>query len=249
MSEILKTVQDRLRREEVARDLEAGNRYNEDFKYFDFHRDRLNYLFSLGEKYFFPGAKFLDIGSLFGYVGLGYKIIGYESCGLDLEKYVSQFTPRFQDWGIVNRACDLAQDPIPFAAAEFDLVLASEVLEHFRFHPARFFQEAARVTKPGGRLIITTPNLVRLNNVFKIILGKSLNWDIADSYWDGAHAREFTAAEIVTLAVQSGWDKEKVAYRNFSYPNLSWPIKVFNYLGGWFFPTRRGNLIIILKKT
>lgn len=245
---VLELVQEKLAAEEASRDLEAGNRYNEDFKYFDFHHDRLVYLFSLGEKYFFPGAQFLDIGSLFGYVCLGYQLIGYDSKGLDLKKYVDQFAWRFQDWKIDNRACDLEKEKIPFADNEFDLLLASEILEHFRFHPVRFFQEAARVTKPGGRLIITTPNLVRLNNVLKMIIGRSINWDINDNYWDGAHAREFTVAEIRELAEKNNWQVEKIEFRNFSYPNLSRTVKAINYLSGLIWPKRKGNLVVILKK-
>jgi SAM-dependent methyltransferase len=229
-------------------DIESGNPYNEDFNYLDFHRDRFTYIFDLGKKYFSPGAKFLDIGSLFGYVCLGYQQIGYQSYGLDLAKYVKQFASRFASWSIDNRSCDLTSENLPFADQEFDLILASEILEHFRFHPARFFAEVARVLKPGGRLIITTPNLIRLNNVIKLLLGRSINWDIADQYWDGTHAREFTAAEIAQLAKQTGLAVETVTYRNFSYPNLLPVVKIVNSLFGLLWPKRQGNLIVVLRK-
>lgn len=45
---------------------------------------------------------------------------------------------------------------LPFAAASFDSVLCNEVLEHVP-EPARLFAEAARVLKPGGTLVLTTP--------------------------------------------------------------------------------------------
>jgi len=248
MTDILTAIRALLAAQEGGQDLEAGNRYNEDFRYFDFHQDRLAYLFFLLRRYAHPGRKFLDIGSLFGYNCLGAKLIGYEASGLDLPKYVSTFAPRFQAQGIENRAADLKKEAIPWPDESFDVVLASEVLEHLSFHPARLFSEAARVLKLGGRLIVTTPNLIRLNNVAKMLLGRSINWDIRDNYWDGAHRREFTAAELRELVKGSGLTLESVEFKNFNYPNISWPVKLLNRAAGLIFPGRRGNLIVVAGK-
>jgi len=248
MSEILDKIRTTLAAEESGQELEAGNRYNEDFSYFSFHQDRLDYLFSLLQSYYKPGDRFLDIGSLFGYNCLGAQLIGYQACGTDLPKYVTAFAPRFQRHNIDNRAADLKNDAIPFPDESCDIILASEILEHFNFHPGSFLAEAARVLRPGGKLIITTPNLIRLNNVLKMILGRSINWDIKDSYWDGAHRREFTAAEIKTLLQDQGLQTEQVIYRNFDYPNISWLVKIINWLLGFIFPSRRGNLVVIAGK-
>ena len=49
--------------------------------------------------------------------------------------------------------------PLPLRTAEFDAILCFESVEHFS-HPERLVQELARVTKPGGTLILTTPNLL-----------------------------------------------------------------------------------------
>jgi SAM-dependent methyltransferase len=51
--------------------------------------------------------------------------------------------------------------PLPFADGSFDLVWASEVIEHVA-DTARCFSEVRRVLAPGGRLLITTPNHGRL---------------------------------------------------------------------------------------
>jgi SAM-dependent methyltransferase len=54
----------------------------------------------------------------------------------------------------VERLRDL---PLPFAAAAFDVVLSYETLEHVP-DPAAFVAELARVLRPGGTLVLTTPN-------------------------------------------------------------------------------------------
>ncbi len=51
--------------------------------------------------------------------------------------------------------------PLPFADARFDLVWASEVIEHVA-DTARWLSEVRRVLVPGGHLLVTTPSHGRL---------------------------------------------------------------------------------------
>ena len=55
-------------------------------------------------------------------------------------------------------------DVLPFRDASFDALFAGELIEHLD-DPARGLREFRRVLKPGGRLILTTPNRLRLANV------------------------------------------------------------------------------------
>ncbi len=50
---------------------------------------------------------------------------------------------------------------LPFADCAFDVVWASEVIEHIA-DTARWLSECRRVCAPGGRLLLTTPNHPRL---------------------------------------------------------------------------------------
>jgi SAM-dependent methyltransferase len=51
--------------------------------------------------------------------------------------------------------------PLPFQDNAFDLVWASEVIEHIA-DTARFLSEVRRVLRPSGRLLLTTPSHGRL---------------------------------------------------------------------------------------
>lgn len=52
-------------------------------------------------------------------------------------------------------------EPFPFANAAFDYVLSREGIEHFE-DQAHLINECARVLKPGGCLVVTTPNITNL---------------------------------------------------------------------------------------
>ena len=51
---------------------------------------------------------------------------------------------------------------LPFVSQSFDAVLCTEVLEHVP-EPWRAYEEIARVLRPGGRALITTPFLYRVH--------------------------------------------------------------------------------------
>jgi SAM-dependent methyltransferase len=54
--------------------------------------------------------------------------------------------------------CDIEFDPLPFADASFDGAILSEVIEHLWRDPATIIWQINRVLRPGGQLLLTTPN-------------------------------------------------------------------------------------------
>lgn len=50
---------------------------------------------------------------------------------------------------------------LPFFSNSVDIVFAGEIIEHVEF-PKKFVEEIYRLLKPGGRLILTTPNFKAL---------------------------------------------------------------------------------------
>lgn len=68
----------------------------------------------------------------------------------------------------IDTGIDLLK-PLPYADASFDVVLLVEVIEHLENHRAAL-SELARILKPGGVFILTTPNIMRLSSRFHFFL-------------------------------------------------------------------------------
>jgi SAM-dependent methyltransferase len=98
----------------------------------------------------------------------------------------------------------------PFRDAEFDVVLFCEIIEHLFADPLSVLKEIKRVLKPGGTLILTTPNAARLENVAKMIAGINV-YHPYSGYWGpyGRHNREYTLLEIIELLDHCGFAIEE----------------------------------------
>ena len=59
---------------------------------------------------------------------------------------------------------------LPFPNEEVDFVLATEIIEHI-FETRQFIREIYRVLKKGGKVIISTPNLVSIYKRFSVLFG------------------------------------------------------------------------------
>ncbi len=91
------------------------------------------------------GATALDVGCREGAQTRWLEQRGYRVTSIDVEKL-------FDAADVVD-----ANEPLPYADASFDVVWCSEVIEHLA-DPAFSLGEMRRVLKPGGTLVVTTPN-------------------------------------------------------------------------------------------
>lgn len=96
--------------------------------------------------------------------------VARELVGLDVS---AEGVQAASDAGFHVHAID-CQDPHAVAGlrlAPMELVIAGEVLEHLD-SPGEFLDAMRILLAPGGRLVLTTPNALRLTNVLGALLGR-----------------------------------------------------------------------------
>ena len=93
---------------------------------------------------------------------------------------------------------------LPFATDSFATVVAAEVIEHV-FDTQAVLDELARVVRPGGWLVVTTPNLVALSGRAQLVLGRSPhNVEFDASPGTSGHVRYFTFDTLELLLGRAG---------------------------------------------
>lgn len=116
---------------------------------------------------------------------------------------VEQF--EFRYWNV-----DIEAQRVPVEDARYDLVLFCEVLEHLTHDPLAALLEIKRVLKPDGLLVLSTPNVARLENVARLIVGQNL-YDPYSAYGPhGRHNREYSQHELHHLLTHAGFVPERM---------------------------------------
>lgn len=97
----------------------------------------------------------LEIGSGFGgFVALA-RQAGILAVGVEPDPAALSIARELQDThGRLVQSCG---ERLPFASSSFDVVYSTQVLEHVA-NPAYVIREAARVLRPGGRMLMVVPN-------------------------------------------------------------------------------------------
>ena len=117
---------------------------------------------------------------------------------------------------------------IPIEDGKADLVFALEILEHM-VSPSHLLAKAFRILAPEGHLLITTPNVARIGNVFKLMVGRSnfdrlvpIDYERPEDEWR-PHFREYILSEIETFLQGVGF--EVVESRHFLGHDTRYNIK------------------------
>lgn len=179
--------------------------------YFRLHRHRFQKLLAVLPP---PPARVLEIGTTPGTFTEILRRAGYDVAGVDL--FPDQRAELWRRLGVEVRFCNIDEQPLPFETAGFDAVVLSEVIEHLVSAPLPALREMARVLRPGGRLIITTPNQhylkSRLKTLADVLLGRPFEpfaefqraMTLAGPQRYYNHSRLYTLQELAWLVEQSG---------------------------------------------
>jgi len=126
---------------------------------------------------------------------------------------------------------DAERDPFPYAGEHFSTVLCCELIEHLFHDPMHLMSEVNRILKPGGHLVLTTPNLASLRALSAILQGYHPGFfhayirPAANGQTDARHNREYTPLEIHQLFETSGFEivrLETGPFRDQATPEFVW---------------------------
>ena len=151
----------------------------------------------------------LDIGSVPGFIPYTLRQRGHTVTAVDINP--SRVQGIFDEADVPAYAVDVEKEPLPFADETFDFVLFNEILEHLRLNPLYAAQEASRVLRAGGRLLLSTPNITPLRRL-EFLFGKDYQGDIVkeleklDTVGHMGHFRLYSIAEVHRLMRASGLD-------------------------------------------
>lgn len=109
---------------------------------------------------------------------------------------------------------NMEEDRFPYDDDSFDVVLFCEILEHLLVDPLHAIREIRRVLRPGGCLVLTTPNVARLGNVLALVAGENLYDPYSGFGPYGRHNREYTQHEMVKLLTFAGFAVESAFTAN-----------------------------------
>jgi len=115
---------------------------------------------------------------------------------------------------------NVERDVFPSADDTYDLVLCCELLEHLLINPSHMLYEIHRVLKPGGYLLLTTPNVLRWGNVSSLLKGRNINDCYHGNGIYGRHNREYSPREVAQLLEGNGFSIDLIETRSVYGPEL-----------------------------
>jgi len=100
----------------------------------------------------------------------------------------------------------------PLGDNSVDFIFSSEVIEHI-YDTENTFSEIARILKPGGKLLITTPYHGLIKNLLITVLNFNKHFNPT-----GPHIRFFSKKSLFDLLKRFGFETLKYGYYGRFYP-------------------------------
>jgi SAM-dependent methyltransferase len=167
----------------------------------------------------------LDAGCANGYIACLFNELGFRASAMDSydeARRDEMFARRNIAYtkGNLNDAPPLAS----FADHSMDVVVLGEVFEHILNHPAGLLQAVYRILRPGGIVILTTPNPSTLANSIRLLGDGYVLWGTPSFLRDvklqgntvidrgDIHYREYPAWIVADLMKEIGYRIESIQY-------------------------------------
>jgi SAM-dependent methyltransferase len=188
--------------------------------YADGQRWRIAFDIDYVQEYFKKSDQILEIGAVPLLLSGALRKLDFNVQALDHRP--ERFQSAAKRLGIPLVKCDIEAEELPFADSSFDGVVFNEVFEHMRINLIFTMSEILRVLRPGGLLLMSTPNLRCLDGMIGYLRRGRPCANSADLYTEYlkiqklghmGHVREYTAAEVSDFLQQIGFEVKGVIRR------------------------------------
>ena len=146
-------------------------------------------------------GRLLDVGCGDGSLVLGLKDKARLTVGMDRSP---DHCVAAEAKGVRAVCVDLHAPRLPCRDGVFDAVACLDVIEHV-LDPRHLLRELARVLRPGGILVLTTPNIRYYGFVLTLVRGRFPRTSGDPEGYDGGHLHYFTFADIRALLEEAGF--------------------------------------------
>ena len=198
-----------------------------------------------------PHGNLLEVGCYPYCMSAFLQRAGYHYTGLD--KKPDRGSRVLQAEKLAIHACDVETEPFPFADASFDIILLNEVFEHLRIDPLFTLSEIKRCLKPGGRLMLTTPNLYGIMMSLRFLSGRGIE-DPVDAFQmlkttgHMGHLRTYSRANMKRFLETANFTITHMAVRALltgSKNKMLLKILIYKFIPAGL----KDNIVIIATKT
>lgn len=227
-------------------------------RYLEEHRDRLIRTLQLTPRGT-SADRILEMGCYLQITPALKNLLGYgevRGCylgrGPNDRKWVSACDGETFDCEIDLFNCEC--DEFPYPEDFFATILCCELLEHLERDPMRMMSGIRRILKPGGILLLTTPNIVSLRSIQAVLTGDHPGYysrypDPGISPGDHGHRREYTPTEIERLLTAAGFLVEHIETGNYGRSASGASNEVVRLLESGRFPSSlRGDCIFAVGR-
>jgi 2-polyprenyl-3-methyl-5-hydroxy-6-metoxy-1,4-benzoquinol methylase len=188
-------------------------------EYLQQHLGRFYETFSVCSKLTLPETRLLSVGAGGAYVEKQLKrFCGADVTVVDFPEAVEVFREDYEAHGFQTMGTNLAEGQRLGRAESFDVVLSLEVVEHLPIAPYEHIRCLCEALRPGGYLVLSTPNAARLTNISRLLRRKPILPEADLTFApptfgnEYIHRREYVASEIVTAMKRAGLAHERTYY-------------------------------------
>ena len=154
------------------------------------------------------GKKAIDIGCGPGYFSRELTTKGWKTTSIDTD---SENIENAKKYAIETHLGDALIILANLPESQYDLVLSLEIIEHMpKPHGKNLLMEIIRVLKPGGKLILSTPNRFSPEGIGGYYWGEKIRSGDKWTAWDQTHVHIYSSLEIVKLLKTIGFAVDRI---------------------------------------